>query len=559
MPLASTDITHRQEVDLLNERMLSLLEINPQQAAFECEKLVHLIENGSSGDREKVYSEGLAAAVHTQGRAHMQLANFGEALTCYLRALSLYESLHMTDQVVNCLSYIGVVYCYLSEYAQGMEYMFKALNAASEMGRELVEAEILNDLGYSFVMIGQYADALPYLEKSLEIFDRNGDKTRLSWTLDSLCNAYLRMGDPQHALEVGLESVRLSRELKEWKKVAEHMQGVGRAYLVGGDHDKAHSFFEESLIIAQQHGFRLEAGAALRVLGEMAFVEGESESALIKLNQALDIARAIEARELEIDCCRSLVNAHKSRKEYELALKYYEEFHTVKEAVFNDVADRRMKNLQVMHQLESARKETEIAHLRTLALQKEVDERKRAQEQLEHLANTDSLTGLTNRRSFFILAEGCFQQARLQGQPMALIMADIDHFKKVNDTYGHMTGDQVLVRLSDLVRASFRREDITSRFGGEEFVILLPNTDAAHARKVADRLRKQVMAAGLNTDQGSISITISLGVAMITDEPDLNLEDLLVRADRALYKAKQAGRNRVRIYQTEREKAAKSK
>lgn len=169
--------------------------------------------------------------------------------------------------------------------------------------------------------------------------------------------------------------------------------------------------------------------------------------------------------------------------------------------------------------------------------------------QVQRLATTDELTGLCNRRHFFVLAEQEFRRARRLGQPLAAMMLDVDHFRRVNETYGYVIGDQVLRGIAALCQKNSRAIDILGRYGGEEFAILLPAANLQSARQVAERLRHQVESNRLSTDAGLLSVTISLGVAAL-DEQTPTLLDLLNQADAALHVAKRSGRNRVEITET---------
>lgn len=161
-------------------------------------------------------------------------------------------------------------------------------------------------------------------------------------------------------------------------------------------------------------------------------------------------------------------------------------------------------------------------------------------------AITDSLTGLYNRRGLFELGQRELDRMRRYERPLAAIMLDIDYFKKVNDTYSHAIGDQVLKELAARCQSHLREIDILGRYGGEEFAILLPEADQHNARLVAERMRKHMTDRPVQTDHGPISITISLGVTAATQDT-LDLAILLDRADTAMYAAKQSGRNRVAV------------
>ena len=178
----------------------------------------------------------------------------------------------------------------------------------------------------------------------------------------------------------------------------------------------------------------------------------------------------------------------------------------------------------------------------------EIEVRKRAEIELERLARTDPLTGIYNRRYFFELAQKEFARAQRYDFPLSVMMFDIDHFKRINDTHGHFTGDQVLRAVAGIIRESMREVDIFARYGGEEFVMLLPETGIADARKSAERLRAMVENKVIDTDSGEIQITASIGLASLDGKVDL-LERLLDFADVAMYGAKQKGRNRVNVWE----------
>ncbi|HQC73355.1 MAG TPA: diguanylate cyclase, partial [Candidatus Competibacteraceae bacterium] len=179
---------------------------------------------------------------------------------------------------------------------------------------------------------------------------------------------------------------------------------------------------------------------------------------------------------------------------------------------------------------------------RSTALEREVYERQQAQAQLQELATTDSLTGLRNRRYFMYRAAEEFERARRYRLPLALLMLDADHFKAINDRYGHPIGDQVLQALARRGQELLRDVDLFARIGGEEFAILLPQTDLDAARVVAERLRQRMASTPIVTDQGPLILTISLGLTGF-DATVIDFDALLRRADAALYRAKQNGRN----------------
>ena len=195
----------------------------------------------------------------------------------------------------------------------------------------------------------------------------------------------------------------------------------------------------------------------------------------------------------------------------------------------------------------SARQRDTVAnHLR-----RALDDLSVSNEKLARVAGTDALTGLANRRSFDERYEEVWRTSCVESSSLALILIDLDHFKRVNDNYGHLYGDQALRRVAHLLSETLRKgEDFAARFGGEEFVIVLPSTDVLSACNVAERVRTVVEAAGLpplgrRISPPAFGATVSCGVAALKPHAHLDSRRLVEAADQALYRAKRQGRNQV--------------
>ena len=175
----------------------------------------------------------------------------------------------------------------------------------------------------------------------------------------------------------------------------------------------------------------------------------------------------------------------------------------------------------------------------------DITERKLLEEELRRQAHVDYLTGIYNRRHFMERAEQELSRAHRYAKPLSMLMLDIDHFKQINDRHGHKVGDTVLKAVADLSQATFRDVDIVGRLGGEEFAALLPETDQPAALEAAERLRATIANARIPLPGAPpVSFSVSIGVSSM-DSPEDNIDALLQRADKALYKAKDSGRNRV--------------
>lgn len=246
-------------------------------------------------------------------------------------------------------------------------------------------------------------------------------------------------------------------------------------------------------------------------------------------------ARAIRSgetsigEEIEIDCFdgtrKIMLNS---------AIPLRDEQHAITGAIIvnQDITSRKQADAalrEAKEEVEAASRELEVALARERILARE-----------------DALTGVTNRRQFFELGTHEVSVALRYGHPLSAILIDVDDFKRLNDTFGHQAGDELLKRFARVARQHLRDADLFARYGGDEFVALLPNTGAAEAALVAERLRADLAVHDTVLEQGTLTVTISSGIAELL--PADTLDALIHRADMALYEAKQSGRNRTAVF-----------
>ncbi len=178
--------------------------------------------------------------------------------------------------------------------------------------------------------------------------------------------------------------------------------------------------------------------------------------------------------------------------------------------------------------------------------ERELSRRKQLETELRRTAATDPLTGVFNRRHYLPLFQREFERALRYRQPLALCLLDLDHFKRINDTYGHAAGDTALRTIADICRSELRETDVLGRLGGEEFVVLLPNTTAENAKAAAERIRARLAATEIVEGGQRFRVSTTIGVTELRPG-DRQIDDLIQRADHALYAGKEAGRNRVQL------------
>jgi diguanylate cyclase len=201
---------------------------------------------------------------------------------------------------------------------------------------------------------------------------------------------------------------------------------------------------------------------------------------------------------------------------------------------------------QLLREIDSMREVNAAYHQQLEAAQIKIEEQQHQLDKLTEDATVDFLTQAPNRRFFDQRLREEFLRFKRHGQPFSLVLIDIDFFKSVNDTYGHLAGDRVLRAVAELLSTSLRESDAFARFGGEEFAMLLPETDVHQGRVVAQKARKRIENARFNYEGTTMQITLSAGVAQ-SAMFDTEALDVIERADAALYRAKEGGRNRVEI------------
>lgn len=223
------------------------------------------------------------------------------------------------------------------------------------------------------------------------------------------------------------------------------------------------------------------------------------------------------------------------------SLVFLQEKNTKNSLAGNATDQHVVKEVQDNDELESKVQE------RTLELNIALQELEEVNKELEEKNTLDDLTGLYNRRFYDqkILAE--YRRSRRNLTPLSLVVIDIDHFKKVNDTYGHLAGDECLIAVAACIKSCLRRSaDISCRYGGEEFCLILPETDSQGAYALAEELRESIASCQVSYNNTIISLTISCGISTYLQQKDVQAEHLFAAADQALYQAKHNGRNQVR-------------
>jgi two-component system, cell cycle response regulator len=454
------------------------------------------------------------------------LSRPGEALPIGLRARQLAEQIEDTYMIGSIQSIIGRIYWHVDDYAASMDCYLNALKLVQTAHHLDLEVALTNGLGLVQYGLENYPESLKYFKTCLEKAAED-DFTGRADASNNIAYVLHMLGRDQEALEYGLAGLSLFNQLGTSAGKMETLQSLGAIHFALGNYDQAMVFLEEGIQIARQNNSQLLEISYILEITRVHEVRGNFDQAEKDLLLALRTAETINSLTNISLIHERLAAIYKEKNDYRSALEHFEAYHTTYKKVFNDKSDRRLKNLEILHQVEITRKQADL---------------------YRELAGTDFLTGLVNRRRFLEIAEIAFQRALLEKGQLAIILLDIDHFKNINDLYGHKAGDEVLSSLAGRIKKSLRQEDVAGRYGGEEFVVLVAGTASEICFNIAERVRQVIAGQPFQIERAAIYVTVSLGLACIHPERVTSLEDLINCADQAMYQAKQHGRNGVVVW-----------
>jgi diguanylate cyclase (GGDEF)-like protein len=592
VPALAGDAPPRERVDALNARAWEVRALDAPRAAALAEEALRLAE-------AEEYTAGLGLALRTLGHHRYQArADYEGALHDLRRALALLEGAGDPRGRADVLNGIGNVHWRRGEYPDAMRCQLRALEIQRAEGDRLGEGMSLNALGNVSYHLGDYGQALDYYQASLKVREEIGDRVGVAYCLNNIGNIHGQLGESRRALEYMLQALAIKEgadpqaagismlnvgsayaDLGDDARALEHMQraavrlretgardaeatclrDIGRVHERRGDLDAALECYRGSLEITRSLGARSSEAETLIRLGALRVRRGEPDAGLADLHSALGMVSELGTRPQVYAAHEALTQVYEARGELDRALEHLRAFHAAWRDVFNAETNARIKSVLVRAEVQQAQREAEILRGKNDELTaaygrlREADEEKarlvaRLREQaaeLERQTREDALTGLFNRRHLDTLLSTEWERALRFGRALTVAMADIDHFKAVNDRFSHAVGDEVLRTVARILRENTRGVDVVARYGGEEFCLILVEAAADEAARLCDRLRARIAEYEWSSIRPGLSLTVSIGVAGLhegADAPDA----LLAAADLRLYAAKHAGRNRVR-------------
>ncbi|HMD90831.1 MAG TPA: diguanylate cyclase [Anaerolineaceae bacterium] len=531
-------------INALNALAWELRVNDPIRSASLAEQALELSRQQETDGHP--YPQGIAQTQIILGRLAISSGSFGLALTRLLEAYKLLQELSAPVLLMEATHAIGWAHNSLGNYAESFDFLSKALNISRELENHQKEADILTSLGTVYSAEGHHAQAIEAFQRALELQEGQEISRARGVTLNNLALTQILANLKDDALDNALAGLKIAYEINQPSLQASILDTLGQVYLARGDLQQAEETLYKCLEIAKTEGLEHTEMEAMVNLGQVYYRQGRLEQTRKQNDATLKLAHQRQLNVYRYKSHEMLAKLYEEQGDYKNSLQHYKEFHATMEQALAESTNYRLDNLKILHKVETSRKEAEILKLQNNALEQEINEHVRDQLELEKLATIDPLTGLINRGHFFTLGEYEFEKARQLQTLFSIILLDIDHFKLINDTYNHSTGDRVLIVLAKLLINHARKGDIVCRYGGEEFVILLPNSNLTASLDVAERLRQEFSNYPIELGQNLIKITSSFGVAQVLME-DADLAAVLARADHGLYRAKSGGRNRVSV------------
>jgi len=485
------------------------------------------------GDRRR-----LAGIFNNMSLIHYRAGELRKALDFMLKALRIYEELTYRPGIGVVLNSIGNVYNRLNNPDQAMSHFQRALDIAVETDNRQLAVVCRVNIGEILKVRGQYTQALERFSRAYVDSETLGSRDYMAVCLNNMGDVYHSQGNNTDALKSYQSSLELFRSMNaKPRMVASHLN-LGNVYL---DMKKIN--------LAETH-----------------------------LKQAVKLAVETESRSLHKDAVWSLIRLYEVKKDFVRALQHYREYTTLQEQLFSRENYAKLSALQAKYESEQKRSSEDarksVARIeklegnrRTLILlflltmlilgamilfflfrryrlrTRTEMELREAYARMEQMARFDNLTRLYNRHTILERIEIEIVRLGRTWRPFCLIMLDVDDFKRVNDTYGHDCGDRMLRHLSSMVRGNLRKADVAARWGGDEILIMLPETDMEGGSILAGKLRAVVESTPLVYQDRQVFLTVTMGINVFNRPGPIS--ECIRGADRAMYAGKKMGKNTV--------------
>ncbi|MBP1880251.1 tetratricopeptide repeat-containing diguanylate cyclase [Agrobacterium rubi] len=468
------------------------------------------------------------------------------------KAVALWRQLEEPAFEAQALSIRAWLHLELGSLESAIEFAAEALNIADQSSDLRSRSLAINVIGVIFWMTRQPSQAIDYCGRAVELAREACDLSFECWWLINLGGAHSEAAylasetEDRKSTETSMKAA--IETTKQAHAIAQSLKDAWAERLCLGNLAEYSNALDE-FVIAEEYLAQYRAvpgnddarsnGHYLDILGRTLISLKRYEEALVPLKQAHALAKENTNIETLMNACLYLSKAHEHLGAFEPALHFYKRYHSLHQQFTAERTQQNARMVEIHYETKKLKTSLDTEAESSAQMARSLAALQQQTNILTEAANTDPLTGLANRRRL----EAILNDVDISRSPYALAMLDVDHFKKINDTFSHITGDRVLVQIGSLIKMSIRQQDLAVRFGGEEFVILMPGATMAQAKRACERIRVKIARHDWSRIAGELSVTVSIGLAVSKDaeNPEAVLED----ADHHLYCAKQSGRNKV--------------
>lgn len=534
--------------------------------------------------------KNMARTLNTLAEAQRYLGNYVTALDYSMKGLEIHKQLDDPIGHAKALMGAGIIYRHIGRYEKSLEYIYEAHQHYKQINNVSGIAKTSNEMGLIYTKVKEFDQARSFYQRTMDLPENEIDTKTLATASREIAVIALNSKDYVSAMLMARKAHEVYLSEHDKSKSSLTARIIANIYRDQHDENNAIAYYKESLSLATEIGSKVYQIKALIPLGKALIGKNTDESVLL-LGRALAISIEIGMKSHQLYSYEALRKAEKSRGNISASLSHAEKEISLSKIIQKEKEDNQLAivkaklySRKIEMELESLKKITTLDQL-TLAKNKsdiEIAEQarkiseleltknryasfvlafllvicfvtviyiyrrfimsKRRNKELNYLAIRDPLTNCYNRRVLFDFMDTDFSSSK-RIEKYCIILADIDHFKEVNDTYGHSKGDKVLCEVAKILESSVNHNDIVARFGGEEFCMILPGSSQEKAMHIAETIRNTIQ----NSDFDGVSVTCSLGVTSI----DFNAEsstELIDQADLALFKSKSEGRNKVTLW-----------
>jgi diguanylate cyclase (GGDEF)-like protein len=471
------------------------------------------------------------------------------ALTYCLRSLRV--ALDAGDAVLEADARmdIGAVYRELGDFESALGHLLACLRRMGSIPA-LKYGQLLCGIGRVYQDLEENEEALNFFESALEAFRSEGNIHGEGLAYVDRGRARATLCQHEDAVSDFKRGVEILSTLEDTPHLAPALATLGGALAALDRHEEAQIAYTTALSLIEGSPAPEYQKDVLLAAARYELSRGLPDSAIATLSRLAGIISDDEVSRYAWEMYALLAEAHEQQGDLKTAIHCLRNYQRVRQAVCDVTNTLAIRGLMLQFDVEQARQREETFRLQSIELARaneelqflhtQLEERNRV---LEQISNDDPLTGLKNRRYLWLRLSTEVRRARRHQRPLCAMMCDIDHFKAINDRFTHTVGDAVLSRIGGILRDAIRTTDIAGRYGGDEFTLLLTDTDLEGATMLAERLREAVSLHPWSELAESLAVTLSVGVTQFQSDQDVHA--LISAADSRLYEAKRAGRNQV--------------